>query len=97
MSTLKQEKRDEMGTQEFAFPKQRKEPLNDAAHVRSAVARFNQVTGVTDHERDQAWQRIRHAAERFDVEISEASWHELPPRAEKGRKKASSKKASQSA
>ena len=27
----------------FAFPKQRKEPLTDAQHVRNAVARFDQV------------------------------------------------------
>jgi hypothetical protein len=27
----------------YAFPKQRKEPLTDAQHVRNAVARFDQV------------------------------------------------------
>ena len=27
----------------FAFPRQRKEPLTDAKHVRNAVARFDQV------------------------------------------------------
>ena len=32
----------------FAFPKQRKEPLTDARHVRNSVARFDQVTGVSD-------------------------------------------------
>ena len=31
----------------FAFPKQRKEPLTDADHVRNALARFDQVQGVT--------------------------------------------------
>jgi hypothetical protein len=34
----------------YAFPKQRKEPLTDAKHVRSAVARFDQVTDVSDIE-----------------------------------------------
>ena len=29
----------------FAFPKERKEPLTDATHVRNAIARFDQVTG----------------------------------------------------
>ena len=48
----------------FAFPKERKEPLNDARHVRNAVARFDQVEGVTDKERDAAWRRIRAAARR---------------------------------
>ena len=29
----------------FAFPKQRKEPLTDASHVRNAIARFDQTIG----------------------------------------------------
>ena len=61
----------------FAFPKERKEPLNDAAHVRNAVARFDQVEGVTDKERDAAWRRIRAAARRFGVEISARGWRSL--------------------
>ncbi|MGA8724032.1 MAG: DUF6582 domain-containing protein [Acidimicrobiales bacterium] len=63
--------------QDFAFPKERKEPLVDARHVRNAVARFDQVEGVTDRERDQAWKRIQQAAKRFDVELQEQSWREL--------------------
>jgi hypothetical protein len=66
-----------MPDSEFAFPKERKEPLSDAAHVRNAVARFDQVEGVTDHERDEAWQRIRSAAKRFGVELHEKDWREL--------------------
>lgn len=62
---------------EFAFPEQRKEPINDAAHVRNTVARFDQVEGVTDAERDEAWKRIKRAAKRFDVELSEGSWRDL--------------------
>ena len=31
----------------YAFPKQRKEPLTDAQHVRNAVARFDQVIDVS--------------------------------------------------
>lgn len=54
MSKVSEEKGDEISDSEFAFPKQRKEPLHDAAHVRNAVARFNQVEGVTDEERDEA-------------------------------------------
>ena len=37
---------------QFAFTKERKEPLTDAAHVRNAIARFDQVEGVSDAERD---------------------------------------------
>jgi hypothetical protein len=62
---------------EFAFPKQRKEPLTDARHVRNAIARFDQVEDVTDRERDQAWKRIVSAAKRHDVEVSEGDWRDL--------------------
>jgi hypothetical protein len=47
--------------------------LVDAKHVRNAIARFDQVEGVSDAERDAAWKRIRSAARRFDVEITESS------------------------
>lgn len=61
----------------FAFPRERKEPLSDARHVRNAMARFDQVEGVSDAERDEAWRRIKAAARRHDVEVSEDSWREL--------------------
>jgi hypothetical protein len=63
--------------QEFAFPEERKEPLTDARHVRNAIARFDQVEGVSDAERDKAWKRILAAAKRFDIEVSESSWRDL--------------------
>jgi cell division protein FtsX len=62
---------------DFAFPKQEKELIGDAVHVRNAIARFNQVEGVTDEERDEAWKRIRAAAKKFNVEMNEESWREL--------------------
>lgn len=61
----------------FAFPDQRKETLTDAKHVRNAVARFDQVEGVTDADRDRAWKRIRAAARKFDVEIEARGWRQL--------------------
>jgi hypothetical protein len=69
--------KDRLPTDEFAFPRERKEPLTDARHVRNAIARFDQVEGVSDAERDEAWQRILAAAERYNVEVSEASWRDL--------------------
>lgn len=66
-----------MRASEFAFPKERKEPLTDARHVRNAIARFDQVEGVTDAERDQAWRRIRTAARKYDIEVSATDWREL--------------------
>ena len=77
MSKLDQEDRDDISAKQFAFPKQRKEPLEDAKHVRNAIARFSQVEGVTDAERDEAWKRIRAAAKKFDVEVNEADWREI--------------------
>ena len=66
-----------MPEDEFAFPEQRKEPITDAAHVRNAIARFDQVEGVTDAERDRAWKRIQAAARNFDIDISAHDWREL--------------------
>ena len=65
----------EKGT--FAFPKERKEPLESASHVRNAVARFNQVEDVSDTERDAAWKRIKSAAKKYKVELNETSWREI--------------------
>ena len=67
----------DLAASEFAFPEARKEPLTDAAHVRNAIARFDQVEGVSDRDRDQAWQRIKAAAKRFDVEVQADDWREL--------------------
>jgi len=69
--------KDRLADSEFAFPRERKEPLTDARHVRNAIARFDQVEGVSDAERDQAWQRILAAAKRYDVQVSESSWRDL--------------------
>ena len=77
MAELNEAQRDRLDEGDFAFPKERKEPLNNAAHVRNAVARFNQVKGVSDDERDAAWKRIEKAAKKFDVELSEKSWREV--------------------
>jgi hypothetical protein len=69
MATISTRKRDSMPAQRFAFPKERKEPLNDASHVRNAIARFNQVEGVSETERAAAWRRIKTAAKRFGVDV----------------------------
>jgi hypothetical protein len=74
---LDRAEKDKLEDKEFAFPEERKEPLTDARHVRNAIARFDQVEGVTDAERDRAWKRILAAAKRFEVEVSESDWREL--------------------
>lgn len=61
----------------YAFPKERKEPLTDAAHVRNAIARFDQTKGVTDAEREAAFANIKAAAKHYDVEMTETRWQDL--------------------
>jgi hypothetical protein len=75
--SLDTEERNELPETKFAFPNERKEPLEDAEHVRNAIARFDQVADVTDEERDRAWARIKEAAKEFDVDISEGDWRDL--------------------
>lgn len=74
---LRERDRNQLNAERFAFPKERKEPLTDASHVRNAIARFDQVAGVTDAERDRAWRRIRAAAKRTGVEIEVRGWRQL--------------------
>jgi hypothetical protein len=69
--------RDNLPDSVYAFPKERKEPLTDASHVRNALARFDQVEGVSDDEREQAFANIKKAAEHYGVDVSEDSWREL--------------------
>ena len=80
MTKLDAEHRNAIDSRSFAFPKQRKEPLENAAHVRNAIARFNQVEGVSDEERDTAWGHIKAAAKKFGVEVKEKSWREIGKR-----------------
>ena len=77
MSELSEDQRDKLDDDKYAFPKERKEPLTDADHVRNAMARFNQVEGVSDDERDEAWSRIKRAAKKHGIEVNEESWREL--------------------
>ena len=77
----------------FAFPKQRKEPLTDARHVRNAVARFDQVLDVSDVERAQAFANIEKAARYYHVNLSETDWHQLGSHPQKNRKQSARKGA----
>lgn len=69
MARLNDKQRDKLPDDKFAFPKERKEPLTDAGHVRNASARFNQVEGVSKSEKDAAKKRIEKAADKFGVEL----------------------------
>lgn len=77
MAKLSTDARNDLDKGAFAFPKERKEPLENASHVRNAIARFNQVKDVSDDERDAAWKRIKAAAKTYDIEVSETSWRDI--------------------
>jgi uncharacterized protein DUF6582 len=77
MAKLTEKQQDKLSSSEFAFPEQRKEPINDAEHIRAAIARFDQVEDVTNEERDKAWDRIVKAARKHDIEVNEKDWREL--------------------
>ena len=77
----------------YAFPKQRKEPLTDAPHVRNAVARFDQIVGVSDSDRARAFANIEKAAKYYNVNLSETSWHDLGVHPQRNRKEAAAKGA----
>jgi len=69
--------RSDLPSSVYAFPKQRKEPMTDAKHVRNAVARFDQVTDASDDDRALAFANIKKAAKHYGVELGESNWNEL--------------------
>jgi len=74
---LNTDKRNALPESVYAFPEQRKEPLTDADHVRNALARFDQVKGISDDDRDLAFANIRAAAKHYKVEVEEGNWRQL--------------------
>lgn len=48
--------------------------------MQNALARFDQVQGVSDAEREQAFANIKKAAEYYGVRVEELIWHELGKR-----------------
>jgi hypothetical protein len=71
--------RDALGSDQFAVPGKRKLPIHDAAHVRNALARFNQTEGLTPEEKKSAMARIRRAAKKFGIDAG-AEVVDIPPR-----------------
>ncbi len=74
---ITEKRREKIPDSEFAFPKERKEPLTNARHVQEALARFDQVKGVSDAERKEAFKRIKRAAKKYGVNVEEKDWHAL--------------------
>jgi hypothetical protein len=81
----------------FAYPKQRKEPMTDANHVRNAIARFDQTTEVSDEDRKLAFANIKKAAEHYGVHMTESKWTDLGRRPHTGRTAADRSKSARKA
>ena len=72
-------------------------PIHDEEHVRNAIARFDQVRGVSDEDRDLAFANIKKAAKHYGVELSERNWTELGRQPSTGRTAADRKKSAKKA
>jgi class 3 adenylate cyclase len=70
MSRLKTRKRAGLPDRAFAYVDsrgRRRLPINDRAHVRNALARFNQVTFESDAARERARLRLLNAARKYRI------------------------------
>ena len=61
----------------FAFPRQRKEPLTDASHVKNALARFDQVEGVSELRPRARLRQHQEGGAVLRRRCEENSWREL--------------------
>ena len=72
MPELDAEARDRLRSSQFAYVDSDGEehlPINDASHVRNAMARFNQTEFESKAAKERARRKILKAAERFDIEV----------------------------
>src|SRR2546429_8804344 len=70
MARLKTGKRVRLPDSAFAYVDsrgRRRLPVHDKAHVRNALARFNQVTFETDAARERARKRLLNAAKKYRI------------------------------
>jgi hypothetical protein len=81
----------------FAFPKQRKEPLTDASHVRNAIARFDQTIDVSDKDRELAFANLKKAARHYGVDMTETDWTQLGKTPHTGRTEEDRKRSAREA
>ena len=76
MPELDAKSRDELRSNQFAYvDKDGGEhlPINDASHVRNAMARFNQTDFESQTAKEAARKKILAAAKRYDIEVDEDS------------------------
>jgi hypothetical protein len=70
MTKLTSRKRQRLPSTQFACPVDRKLPINNAAHVRAAMSRFDQVISDECHP-EAARRRILAAARKFHIDAGE--------------------------
>jgi hypothetical protein len=76
MATLDTKDREKLRSTQFAYVDKKGEehlPINDATHVRNAIARFNQTEFESKAAKERARKKIVSAAKRFDVEVADDS------------------------
>jgi len=76
MATLDTQDRDKLRSSQFAYVDKKGEehlPINDASHVRNAIARFNQTEFESKAAKERARKKILSAAKRHDVEVADDS------------------------
>ena len=76
MPELDAKDRDDLRKNQFAYvDKDGGEhlPINDASHVRNAMARFNQTDFESQTAKEEARKKILAAAKRYDIEVDDAN------------------------
>jgi hypothetical protein len=76
MATLDTRDRDKLRSSQFAYVDSdggEHLPINDASHVRNAIARFNQTEFESKAAKERARKKVLSAAKRFDIEVDEDS------------------------
>jgi hypothetical protein len=76
MATLSTKRREDLRSSQFAYVDREGGehlPIHDAAHVRNAIARFNQTDFESRAARERARKKILRAAKRYDIEVSDDS------------------------
>ena len=75
---LDSKERKALGSDKFAAPSSKKLPINDANHVRNALARFNQTKGLSPAEKSAALAKIHRAAKKFGIKVDAAESDDVP-------------------
>jgi len=76
MTTLTERDRDRLRSSQFAYVDRKGGehlPINDEAHIRNAMARWNQTEFQSKTAKERARQRIVGAARRHGIEVDKSS------------------------